>query len=189
MWCKLANEMKGIFYHILPLKQPAQLQMIVDPSVWVLQKKKNKKTQDYVKLSQPTIDISTWWRKKPLKRNNLSLERRLDIYYCRITSILLIDTWLHYIEISLNQYYFCLYPKRNGKLLKNLDRTINITMAILLFSSSLTRSSLCIISILDTQDNWYINSVNKPQVIEKISTKLISPPPTAELSLYVSSEE
>lgn len=41
--------MKGI-HNTFPLKQPAQLQMIADPSVWVLQKKKKKKRQDYVKL-------------------------------------------------------------------------------------------------------------------------------------------
>ena len=48
--------MKGI-HNTLPLKQPAQLQMIADPSVWVLQKKK-KKGRIMWSFSQPTIDIS-----------------------------------------------------------------------------------------------------------------------------------
>lgn len=68
-------------------------------------------------FSQPPIYISMM-EKETIKKNNLSMRGDWDIYYCRITSILLIDTWLHHVE-TLNQYYFCLYPKSNGKVLKN----------------------------------------------------------------------
>lgn len=67
---------------------------------------------------------------------------------------------------------FYLYPKSNGKQII-LDRVINIFTAILLANSSLVRSSLCITSIPDALDNLHISSLNKPQVTEKISTKLI----------------